>query len=104
MSLTVEIDDSQLVFPPQPPATWRKLITKAFRFSGETWKDVVSTTLTPEDLDTPFNSGYGQVEGCAFTMWTSKYVYFPVQYDGSESVSYVPRNPCDYPTWHVGGG
>ena len=37
------------------------------------------------------------------TAWNDKYVYFPCQYDGSEFVERVPRNPCRKQTKHIGG-
>jgi len=51
-----------------------------------------------------FYPGYGRPEGIPFTLWTHKRVYFPVQYDGSEWVTSVPRDPCEEVTSHVGGG
>lgn len=83
--------------------TWRKGISSAFESSGDEWATVISSTLTYEDLDQEFDDGYGGSEGCPFTLWTEKYVYFPVVYDGSEWVGWVPRNPCDIKTSHIGG-
>lgn len=94
-------------------ATWRQLIGYAMqaaedpewdRGTGETWDDVVRCTLTDAELDTEFDEGYGGTEGKPFTLWTGKYVYFPVCYDGAESVGFVPRHPCDTATRHWGGG
>ena len=50
-----------------------------------------------------FDGGYGGTEGCSFTAWGGKYVYFPAVYDGSEWVECVPRNPCLIATKHIGG-
>jgi len=50
-----------------------------------------------------YDSGYGSTNGPAFTAWREKRVYFPAQYDGSEWVDSVPRNPCAQVTQHVGG-
>lgn len=69
---------------------------------GETRKDIISYTLTEEELDIPFDDGYGGTEGKPFTLWTKNRVYFPVQYDGAEWVDSVPRNPCDEATKHLG--
>ena len=53
-------------------------------------------------FDREFDSGYGGSEGCYFTAWGHKYVYFPAVYDGSEWMSFVPRNPCLHATEHIG--
>ena len=53
-------------------------------------------------FDCEFDSGYGRSEGCHFTAWGHKYVYFPAVYDGSEWMSFVPRNPCLHATEHIG--
>jgi hypothetical protein len=53
-------------------------------------------------FDREFYGGYGCSEGCNFTAWGGKYVYFPAVYDGSEWISFVPRNPCLQATSHVG--
>ena len=83
--------------------TWRKLIVEAMGEDQEAWLDVVGMTLSEEDLDREFNDSYGTGEGCPFTLWTEKRVYFPVTYDGSEWASSVPRNPCEEKCHHVGG-
>ena len=61
------------------------------------------------DIDDPlflkvFDSGYGGTEGCHFTVWGKKNIYFPVCYDGSEWVGAVRRNPCLEASEHHGGG
>ena len=83
--------------------TWRKLISKALEENGESWRSVVKCTLTDSKLDAGFDCGFGGVEGKPFTLWTQQRVYFPAQYDGSEWVESVPRNPCNEVTKHVGG-
>lgn len=55
-------------------------------------------------LDVDFDSGYGSTRGAFFTAWTKDLVFFPVQYDGSEWMESVPRNPCNIATKHKGGG
>lgn len=84
--------------------TWRRLLVEAMAIHGETWgDDVESSTLTNEDLDVEFNSGFGGSNGVPFTLWTKGRVYFPGVYDGMEWVSSVSRNPDGVPTTHVGG-
>jgi hypothetical protein len=84
--------------------SWKDLVENEFREQGESWTDVESNTMTKEELNTPFDNWYGAVEGCAFTIWTTDRVYFPVCYDGAEWVSSVSRHPDGKPTNHVGGG
>lgn len=83
--------------------SWREKIAREMADRGETFDDVISSTLTDEELDVTFDDGFGAPEGKHFTAWTSHYVYFPTVYDGAESVASVPRDPCGEPTWHVGG-
>ena len=82
-------------------ATWRELIAEAMEESGETWSDVVSSTLTEQELDVEFDSGFGAAEGKPFTLWTEKRVYFPTEYDGAEGCRSVARNPDGQPTEHI---
>ena len=69
--------------------TWRKEISKC---AGD--DKIVFCTLTEKELDAEFDNGIGAPCGVPFTAWSAKWVYFPVVYDGSESVYRVPRNPC----------
>lgn len=80
--------------------TWRKLITEAITAREDTF---IAWTLTDDDADRAFDSGYGGSEGEPFTAWGKRYVYFPVVYDGAEWVGSAPRDPCDEKTDHVGG-
>jgi hypothetical protein len=83
--------------------TWKELITDAMENSKESWDDVVSCTLTENELEKKFDGGYGGSEGKPFTLWTKKRVYFPVVYDGSEWVESVSRRPDKKPSGHFGG-
>lgn len=56
------------------------------------------------DLDKKFDGGYGGPKGEPVLIWTERYVYFPVQYDGSEWLGRAPRNPRPEPQGHHGGG
>lgn len=83
--------------------TWRKEIEKVMKYHKETWKDVESST--PKNaywMDAEFDGCHGGENGIPFTLWTEKYVYFPVTYDGEESVASAPRNPVLVPMGHVG--
>lgn len=83
--------------------SWREIITEVMGCCDETWDDVVSCTLSKEELDKKFDAGFGDNEGKPFTLWTKKCVYFPTCYDGSEYVCSVSREPDGQPTEHVGG-
>jgi len=84
-------------------ATWREEITETFEETGDKFEDL-EITLTDKQLDCEFDDGYGGTEGMPFTAWSKDFVYFPVCYDGSESVGYVARNPNGKATHHQGGG
>jgi hypothetical protein len=83
---------------------WRTLLTSHMTLHGETLADIVSNTMTDEDMDIRFDNGFGGTEGAWFTVWTDKRVYFPTCYDGSEWVESVSRHPDGQATAHVGGG
>jgi hypothetical protein len=83
---------------------WKEMIEQAMAEKGESWGDVVSIAPLDLDLHKEFYNGYGGTEGRPFTLWTTNRVYFPAQYDGSEWVESVARNPDGEPTDHVGGG
>jgi len=80
--------------------TWRIEINYVLP-KGET---IIACTITDEQLDKVFNSDYGCTEGIPFTAWSENWVFFPICYDGSESVGCAPRNPCDRSMNHQGGG
>ena len=71
--------------------------------TGELWDDVIAHAPKDLDFDREFYDGWKK-EGVPFTVWTLRRVYFPVVYDGRESVGSAPRFPCDEPTDHVGDG
>lgn len=84
-------------------SSWRELIQYEREDRGDLDGALVCTLSEPE-LDVRFDSGYGLPEGKPFTAWTERRVYFPICYDGAESVGSAPRNPCDEATEHQGGG
>ena len=85
--------------------TWRDRISYAMEEHGETLDDVTGAApaISAGWLDVEFDDGWGRAEGAPFTLWTSRRVYFPVVYDGSEWAASVPRRPCREITDHVGG-
>ena len=83
--------------------TWKKLLEIELKKHGESFDDIVANTMSKKDMNVKFDSGFGGTEGCPFTVWTEKRVYFPVEYDGSEYVASVSRNPDGIATGHIGG-
>ncbi len=83
--------------------TWRNKLAEAFADNHDDWALIEGMTLTDADLDQEFDPGYGSAEGCPFTVWTAKFVYFPWVYDGAEGVESVPRHPNGEAKGHVGG-
>ena len=81
--------------------TWREIITSELGDTGESWADVVSCTLTEQELDVEFDAGFGGTEGKPFTLWTAKRVYFPTEYDGAEWAGSAARDPDGQPTEHI---
>ena len=94
-------------------ATRRNIIAGSMKENGETWADVVAENVAVSDyqpdgstpsLDAEFDSGYGGPEGCRFLVWTSRFVYFPCCYDGSEWADCAPLAPSAGLTQaHIGG-
>ena len=75
--------------------TWREILEEVWNNDGE-----MVCTLTDEELDKKFDAGFGGTEGEPFTAWGDKYVYFPIEYDGAESVGKAPRMPSNEKTDH----
>ena len=84
--------------------SWKVELSCAMESHGETWDDVEKCTLSQEELEEKFDNDYGGTEGHPFTLWTHKYVYFPLCYDGAEWVGSAPRNPNGIALHHQGGG
>lgn len=87
--------------------TWRELLRYAMagRFTGEADPGPVIAYAPDEAaFDIKFDDGYGGTEGPDVLAWTDTFVYFPVCYDGAESIDRAPRNPRSTGQTHVGGG
>ena len=84
--------------------TWKEQIEGEMGFYGESLPDIVSSTISEDEMNREFNNSYGIVKGISFTVWTANRVYFPADYDGSEWCASVSRNPDGKPTAHIGGG
>ena len=85
-------------------SNWKKLLIETMQERGESLDDIESNTMTDEEMNKNFDSGFGGINGIAFTVWTARAVYFPICYDGAEWVGSVSRNPDGKPTYHQGGG
>lgn len=83
---------------------WKTTLDEALKKNGDSWEDVEANTMTEADMVKEFDSGYGDVQGCPFTVWTKNHVYFPICYNGAEWVGSVSRHPDGKPTDHKGGG
>lgn len=55
-------------------------------------------------LDYTYDPGYGGTEAHPIVAWTEHVVIFSCQYDGSEWLAAVPRNPTPWIPRHHGGG
>jgi len=81
--------------------SWREMISQAISENKD--GPLIACSITEEELNVKFNTGWGGSGGTPFTAWTEKRVYFPVVYDGAEWVGSAPRNPSLEHTPHVGG-
>ncbi len=82
---------------------WQGLIVAEMDRHKDSFDNMERSTLSEEGLLELFDAGFGSPEGAPFTLWTTRRVYFPVVYDGSECVGSAPRDPCDEVTQPVGG-
>ena len=93
------------LFPPRTPGmvTWGELLMVALHAQEETFADIVATAPEPTDwLHAEFKPRAWQSEGCPFTVWTKRRVYFPVTDCLSEWVGSVSREPDGRVTPHQG--
>ena len=81
--------------------TWRNKIKEKMNANDDSWENIVMANISPNEnindktasFDRVLDDDYGSPEGDYFTVWTRDFVYFPCEYDGSEYVGSVPRNP-----------
>jgi hypothetical protein len=87
-------------------ANWKEWIGKEMEENGDSWEEVVSSTLSDEELIEEFHAPVfcSNEGGKTFTVWTKNRVYFPVNYDCFQSVGSVARFPDGVPTDFIGGG
>lgn len=69
-------------------------------------KESLDAALDRLDVDFEDRCGeidfYGETDSEPFWAWSKEYVYFCVEYDGSEWISRVPRNQSDGTPTHIG--
>lgn len=57
--------------------SWKELIREAMAKNGEGLADIVATTLSKEQLSSPFADDSSFPRGKPFTAWSKTFVYFP---------------------------
>ena len=72
---------------------WEKMLTSALEHNGESWDDVLHCTISEVERARMFDPGFGSADGASFTLWTKDWVYSDHEYDGSQWVDEVRRNP-----------
>jgi len=77
---------------------------------AEKWPEVVSNALVPMEelpdslLDREFDDGFGGNNSPDLCAWSTSWVLFSDNYDGAESLCYVPRHPVAHEPMRPGGG
>lgn len=79
---------------------WRKMIDSE-KLRTNDFSNEVHCTIDDIELNKNFDSDFGGVEGTPFILWTEERVYFALEYDGSEYVGSVPRNPRNEKFTHL---
>ena len=82
--------------------TWREEFEEERKSNGDE-SPIVAVAPDENVLDIEFDGGYGGPEGQDMLLWTERYVYFPVCYDGAERLGSAPRNPRPEGQSHEGG-
>lgn len=83
--------------------TWEQELEEERRNVGDTSPIVALAPDDPEVWRRSFYDGYGGTEGEPVLAWSETRVYFPVCYDGAESMGSAPRYPRPEGQDHVGG-
>lgn len=84
--------------------TWKEKIQIEMDLYGESLSDIVSSTISEDEMNKEFNNSYGLIKGTPFTVRTANRIYFPAGYDGAEWCVSVSRNQGGKPISHIGGG
>lgn len=72
--------------------SWKIGIEECFQENGDSWDNLVYSTLPIEGLAQTFDDCAGTEEGFPFIVWTKEFIYFPITCDGAEWVDYLPLN------------
>ncbi len=80
--------------------TWRAQLESAMREAGDAGP-VIAYAPAESAFDVAFDGGYGAACGPDVLAWTDSRVYFPVDYDGAESIGSAPRHPRPEGQGHV---
>lgn len=78
-------------------------------YQSESWP-IVPNRVVPinvvgaDVLDREFDDGYGGNDSPNLCAWSDNWVLFSDNYDGAESLQWVPRNPVDHEPIRPGGG
>ena len=94
-TLGIPVDDADLT-------TWGNLIRGAILEADD---HTPLVHIAPDDsvLSVKFGASFYSDPGPSFCAWTDARVYFPLIYDGRQSIGSAPRNPSDTPLDHQGG-
>ncbi len=77
--------------------TWRQKINQEMKKNKDT-SAVEFSSISEKEMDDKFDDDYGG-EAKPLRLWTEKYVYFSVEYDGATTCESVPRNPVSDKQW-----
>jgi len=83
------------------PITWRRRLVEA-RATAQDETPVLAVAPDEATLDIEFTAGYGAEKGPAVLVWSERFVYFPVCYDGAQWLGSAPRDPVSQAQPHVG--
>ena len=72
--------------------THRDELEKALLENNETLDDIISNTMTEEEMNTIFSPTRNSFI-IPFCAWTEKYVYFPCEHYSEQCISSVSRHP-----------
>jgi hypothetical protein len=73
--------------------SWKILIEAEMKTRNDSFDNLIHCNINESELNNLFDRSHGTTNAMPFTLWTKKYVYFSVDYDGKESVSSVSRTP-----------
>jgi YD repeat-containing protein len=73
--------------------TIRQQLNQEIELNYDSWDNLEGSTLTDDQLDKEIDYRLLYFECEPFTVWTKSFVYFPVSYDGQNTIGSVSRNP-----------